>query len=450
MAAKVPDVVHDSHQHDPNIDNAKRIPNRLILCFDGTGNSFQGNPADTNIVKLMDMFDRSATRQMHYYQRKSNVRMLDFFTSRTQDPRNVANASAAGIGTYTSSESVNQGFIGRIKKFVTQTIDCGLATSFDSHVIAGYRFLMRYYGMGDRIYIFGFSRGAFTARFLARMISAVGLLSMGNEEMVPFAYKVYQDYEMNLPNAQAAEAYSKTFRRAFCRHEGDEGIKVHFLGLFDTVNSVGTFDVGLTGNMKAPDVIGTAEHVRHAVAIDERRVKFKAALLAQDERSNESDPEDSKEVWFPGNHGDIGGGWPAEDEEPKKPLTIWQRIKRAVSKTKDLGGAHLHKEHDHFQLSDFALKWMIDELDDLNTKLKTDTLRWNEQKADFVRRFVERRPKAIRARMHDTMTFGRGSSFGKALLWKLMGMLCSCFLYSLTTASLSATSISFKGCSIQE
>ncbi len=226
---------------------------------------------------------------------------------------------------------------------------------------------MRYYGPGDRIYIFGFSRGAFTARFLARMIAHVGLLSMGNEEMVQFAYKVYQDYEMGV---KGARAYMETFRSYFCRHEEmslpdapkssniqvgkymdedveecsdeercrhnelenentkpkmvDTGIKVHFLGLFDTVNSVGTFDVPFTKTPKVSDVLGTAEHVRHAVAIDERRVKFKAALLAQDVKiryensSAESQPDGKfttkdhenclplkieeviKEVWFPG------------------------------------------------------------------------------------------------------------------------------------------------------
>ena len=46
---------------------------RLILCFDGTGNAFQGNTSDTNIVKLLDMFDRSDPRQMHYYQRESHL-----------------------------------------------------------------------------------------------------------------------------------------------------------------------------------------------------------------------------------------------------------------------------------------------------------------------------------------------------------------------------------------
>ena len=281
---------------------------------------------------------------------------------------------------------------------------------------------MRYYGMGDRIYIFGFSRGAFTARFLARMISAVGLLSMGNEEMVPFAYKVYQDYEMSKPTPEHATAYMDTFRSAFCRHEGEIGIKVHFLGLFDTVNSVGTFDVGMTGKMKAPGVVGTAYHVRHAVAIDERRVKFKAALLAQDEPSDHCKDEVSKEVWFPGNHGDIGGGWPAETQ-PKGKLGFWERIKRVWVGSKDSEKPHVDKSGDDFQLSDNALKWMIDELEDIEYPNGDEGLRWNSNKKDFITRIQQEshRSQANNGRMHDTMSFGGGASFWKTLLWRLMG-----------------------------
>ena len=369
----------------------------------------------------------------------------------------------AGIGTYTAEGSVNQNLFGRIKTSITETVDAGLATSFDAHVIAGYRFLMRYYGVGDQIYIFGFSRGAFTARFVARMIAHVGLLSMGNEEMVPFAYKVYQDYEMGVDNEGA---YMKTFRSAFCRHEdvkisdanvdghvgvqsnpfedgcSDEsidqppksktvetGVKVHFLGLFDTVNSVGTFDVPFTKTMKIPNVLGTAAHVRHAVAIDERRVKFKAALLAQDQR-NKNDPpstEDIKEVWFSGNHGDIGGGWfpeqePQESKGPKKPREWWwQRLMSSFSKPKTPAATqpHVEKAEDEFQLSDIALKWMIDELDSLPKN--EDHVLWNEQKEYFLKRFAKHSRQAITGRMHDTLSIGGGSSLGKSLLWRLMG-----------------------------
>ena len=330
---------------------------------------------------------------------------------------------------------------------------------------------MRYYGTGDRIYIFGFSRGAFTARFVARMIAHVGLLSMGNEEMVPFAYKVYQDYEMGVHNAGP---YMETFRSTFCRHEvvegsnasvnaqtddllnlsedccsdedtctdestGDRsesktmetGVKVHFLGLFDTVNSVGTFDVPFTKTMKIPNVIGTAEHVRHAVAVDERRVKFKAALLAQDQR-DEDDPvrgnkstETIKEVWFPGNHGDIGGGW-LPKEEPEKRVTWWQRLmpwlprpKKPAATEAGTQEAHIEKEGDRFQLSDIALKWMIDELD--NLPQNTDHVLWNPKKQSFMNRFASHSQQAIQGFLHDTMTIGGGSSFGKSIFWKIMG-----------------------------
>ena len=178
---------------------------------------------------------------------------------------------------------------------------------------------MRYYSdkdnIRDKIYIFGFSRGAFTARFLARMISEIGLLSMGNEEMVPFAYKAYQDSQMKSDETfeKKSKAFMTSFKTTFCR--GDA--KVHFLGLFDTVNSVATFDVPFTKNMGLPTVRETAHHVRHAVSIDERRAKFKAALLAQDKKAKDTrvatllpkEEEDVKEVFFPGNHGDVGGGW---------------------------------------------------------------------------------------------------------------------------------------------
>ena len=91
---------------------------------------------------------------------------------------------------------------------------------------------MRYYSdkdnIRDKIYIFGFSRGAFTARFLARMISEIGLLSMGNEEMVPFAYKAYQDSQMksDAPSEKKSKAFMTSFKTTFCRDA-----KVHLLGL---------------------------------------------------------------------------------------------------------------------------------------------------------------------------------------------------------------------------
>ena len=69
------------------------------------------------------------------------------------------------------------------------------STSFDQHVVGGYKFLMRFYAPGDDIYLFGFSRGAYTARFLAEMLDHVGLVSQGNEEMVMFAWKTFSNWQ---------------------------------------------------------------------------------------------------------------------------------------------------------------------------------------------------------------------------------------------------------------
>lgn len=306
------------------------------------------------------------------------------------------------------------------------TLDSALATSFDSHVIAGYRFIMRYYKPGDRIYIFGFSRGAFTARFLSRMVSQVGLLSKGNEELVPFAYKVYQDFEQNQveegPKQDARVKYMKSFKEHFCRTDveahkhntedvsaSENGIKVHFLGLFDCVNSVGNLDVPFFKKMPPlPAVGGTAEHVRHAVAIDERRVKFKAALFSQEQHAVQ---EDVKEVWFPGNHGDVGGGWDVDQDGTE----------RVARESKD-------QKNDRFQLSDIALKWMIDEIDnvELSYKDSMEPLAWDrKEKSSFLNRFQKHQDQMISARMHDTMKSGGGSSTFKVILWNFMGMFVS-------------------------
>ena len=303
----------------------------------------------------------------------------------------------AGIGTYRAGEkSVNTGLWGRFKRSLSQMIDQGIGTTFDSHVIAAYRFVMRYYEDGDKIYLFGFSRGAFTARFLARMIATIGVLSKGNEEMVPFAYKSYQDYENGVGKFKTAEENRKwmnSFRVTFCR----ENVKVHFLGLFDTVNSVGYFDLPFTTKTYLPAVLGTAQHIRHAVAIDERRCKFKAALLQQDISVCENNHEEIKEMYFAGNHGDIGGGWLAE------------------------GNKDVDEADDPVQLSDIALEWMITELQQLPADDPAERLAFNEHVDIFLNNIRRKMDHCYTARTHDMLRFRGGASAFKVLLWNFLG-----------------------------
>ncbi|KAL8424190.1 hypothetical protein RB596_004144 [Gaeumannomyces avenae] len=285
----------------PGAASHERQPRKLVLCFDGTGNKFRGDDSDSNILKIFRMLDRTASDQYHYYQ--------------------------PGIGTYVVSNNVSShtSMRARFKSWMTKAKDSAIGSSFDQHVVGGYRFLMRFYSPGDEIYIFGFSRGAYIARFLAEMLDYVGLLSHGNEEMVAFAWKAFAQWQCRRGVAEEEEAalqceeaceeggsgskkesgrerrkkekreklreesrkkteqlyeFLKGFRETFSRPVR----RIRFLGLFDTVNSVPRFETAWMERAvsKFPYTARTsAKVIRHAVSIDERRAKFRQDLIYQ-------------------------------------------------------------------------------------------------------------------------------------------------------------------------
>ncbi|KAI1913908.1 hypothetical protein LOZ65_005741 [Ophidiomyces ophidiicola] len=235
-------------------------PKTFVLCFDGTGNKFCGTEADSNVLKIFRMLDRNQGRHFHYYQ--------------------------PGIGTYVTTASLsNTGLLSRIKGSYMKAKDSAIGSSFAEHVMGGYRFLMRYYSPGDDIYFIGFSRGAYTARFLAEMLDYVGLLTAGNEELVRFAWKTFSKWQQrsgdSLEHAREKRnmfKFMKAFRETFSRP-----IKqIRFLGLFDTVNSVPTFESAWMQRSKYPYTArSSAKMIRHAVGIDERRAKFRQDLISE-------------------------------------------------------------------------------------------------------------------------------------------------------------------------
>jgi uncharacterized protein (DUF2235 family) len=233
------------------------MPRNLVLCLDGTSNQF--SKANTNVVKLYMMLARVPDQQLSYYQ--------------------------PGIGTMTPAA-----FWGRVRKWFVKQIDLAIAWFLSDHVTDAYRFLMRYYQDGDRIYIFGFSRGAYTARALAGMLHKVGLLTQGNDALIPFAWDKFK----NEADKHIAQKFKNTFSRP---------VHVHFLGLWDTVSSIGwAWDPKhLPYTQNNPSV----EIVRHLVALDERRAYFVQNLWG-------AVPTDVEQLWFPGVHGDVGGGYPVD------------------------------------------------------------------------------------------------------------------------------------------
>lgn len=142
-----------------------------------------------------------------------------------------------GIGTYVNTSKLSHtGWTTRFNSWYQKAKDSAVGTSFDEHVMGGYKFLMRCY-QDDDIFLFGFSRGAYIARFLAEMLDHVGLLSNGNEEMAYFAWKAFAQWQERQDSTEEEKQkkeqlfeYLKAFRETFSRPVR----RIRFMGLFDT------------------------------------------------------------------------------------------------------------------------------------------------------------------------------------------------------------------------
>lgn len=302
---------------------------------------------------------------------------------------------------------------------------------------------MRHYRSDGNVYIFGFSRGAYTARFLAEMLDHVGLLGPDNEEMIPFIWDAFSRWKLTRFNGDTANG-SKEQRQAMeflhrCRETLCRPMtRVRFVGLFDTVNSVADFEVN-------NDDRSSAHVIRHAVSIDERRVKFQPVLLprprrgsgrktavpavnndspddvggtegsehvsnlasrasiptpttnAQTEVPDEDDEvQDVQEVWFPGSHADIGGGFSKEDGE------AWQLSHTPlVWMVQEAQRAGLEFDHEKLQLYNCLGE---EHLDPSLTPHFRDALDNSSAKGA----------------LHDRLAFGTGLSAVSVLAWRAM------------------------------
>ncbi len=172
------------------------------------------------------------------------------------------------------------------------------------NVLAGYRFLSLNYEPGDEIYVFGFSRGAYTARSLAGMVAKVGLLTRRAlvQEKLPEAVERYKGVDSE---AGKKGASTEEFKRDFCHPD----TPIHFIGVFDTVGALGV-PGALRRRHQFHDVrLGAAvKSARQALAVDERRMKFEPCLWDAVDETCCEDPR-VKQVWFEGCHSDVGGGF---------------------------------------------------------------------------------------------------------------------------------------------
>ncbi|KAJ7140635.1 hypothetical protein C8R44DRAFT_603741, partial [Mycena epipterygia] len=253
---------------------ARRSRN-LVVSIDGTSNQF--GPNNTNVVELHSRIIKEdpSTPQLTYY--------------------------ASGVGTYVPPSWSS---FASWKQWLANMIDLAIAWNFEQHVQDAYRWLADHYQAGDVIYLFGFSRGAVQVRALAGMIATMGLVYSGNQSLIPFAYELYS----NRHKGQEAEQLCSHFKKTFSRD-----VRVHFLGAWDTVSSVGIFRGQPLPLTTSADHIC---HVRHGLALDECRVRFLPEYVRntpsqagdkRDRKQIKQQPTQGtiKEVWFAGTHSDI-------------------------------------------------------------------------------------------------------------------------------------------------
>jgi len=272
---------------------ALAMARNIVICCDGTGNQVEANLS--NVLKLFRTLERSAEQLVFY------------------DP---------GVGTLGSLNAW-----ARYRQKAKEVF--GLATGYglDDNILDAYRFLVDHHRPDDRIYLFGFSRGAYTVRVLAGFLQLVGLVQPAQRNLARYALTAYK---------QAAGRSDFTIAWRFEEVLSTRRVPIRFIGVWDTVSSV---------IVPRPDRLYVApslqtlpytatnpmvEAFRQAIAIDERRRMFRLNRWQQPQtyKPNPFDeasarPQDIRQVWFAGVHADVGGGYPEDESGLAKFPLMW-------------------------------------------------------------------------------------------------------------------------------
>jgi type VI secretion system (T6SS) phospholipase Tle1-like effector len=257
--------------------SATSSPRNLVLCCDGTGNIW-GNGHDTNVVKLVRLLQKDDQQCVYY------------------DP---------GVGTTDNFPPV--GLWNRFKENVRRLVGLTLADGLYDSIGRGYQFLIDNFREGDRISVFGFSRGAFTARSIAGIVNEFGIVQSGAKTLVALIVRTYfmKPHQRAARPDKSRQGVAADIRQNFCSPAGSEA-HIHFLGVWDTVASVGL--LGLKIKTDANVRIKNYQHVRHAVALHETRWKYSPRLYT-DSGAPKRQGQTYKQVWFNGCHSDVGGSY---------------------------------------------------------------------------------------------------------------------------------------------
>lgn len=251
---------------------------RLIICCDGTWNTpdmeDRGVPSPTNVVRLHNSVaarDGAGVPQKSHYH--------------------------PGVGTN----------VGLVRRVWGGAFGLGL----DQNIMSAYRTLCDHYTPGTDIFLFGFSRGAYTVRSLGGFVRRCGLLDLAGLTDREVWHRIGEAFDQGYRKKRAGWATQSGWK-FLPLPEGQEAIPIRFIGVWDTVGALGVpdelavaniFDNPRNHDFHDTDLGGNIRTARHAVAMDERRQSFQPTLWTKFEG------RDVKQIWFPGSHGDVGGGY---------------------------------------------------------------------------------------------------------------------------------------------
>ncbi len=261
---------------------------RLILLFDGTWN----DPEDkTNVYRLAKLIENS----------DNDISQKFFYDS--------------GVGTG-KGDRILGGFSGY-----------GLT----KNLLEGYEWLAKKYSLRDEIWIFGFSRGAFTARSLVGLIRKCGLLQIVTPSLLGKAEEIYRNKVIS-PDCKIAIDFRVNY---------SENPRIHFIGVWDTVGSLGipgtNFSEKGVYSWHDTELSSIVDHAYHAMALDEHREAFDITKWTSSTGDKKPNNIDVEQRWFIGDHSNIGGGHGGKDKLPDISLNwMIQKAKSAGLKLNNI------------------------------------------------------------------------------------------------------------------
>lgn len=266
---------------------------QLIICCDGTNNNLTGRRRDTNVAQLCELLAPDVQNQCLYY-----------------DP-GVGNPGVLPEASLTE----------RFKSEFERLRGLALGDGIFDNIAEAYRFLMHHWREGDEICLFGFSRGAFTARSVGGLVTQFGILRPEMDVLLPTLLHVYfLDRQRHRASYEPIrEQISELFAADPAR-----AAPVHFTGVWDTVASVGAplFSRRISAS---PTIRGKRfRHVRQALALDEFRHQFEPRpYFIEEGYDYAAHGQSIDQLWFAGAHCDVGGGYDNRQAGLSREALLW-------------------------------------------------------------------------------------------------------------------------------